>query len=635
MNGKNRLIFKKNYSLVLFIIILFLSFVLINIGSGLFFGQRKADFTYGGKYSLSEASKQIVKEIKTPTYIRVYLSSDISSDYPSLYQYSQFVLRWLENYQNLNPEQIRIEIKNPKPYSKTAEEAAKLGLKSLLSPDGQTELYFGAAFGNDNGDSLIIPQFTPGRISYLETDISRTLAKLNMPLRSKIGIISDNLPIMNRVYGNPDSAEWSFLTLLKNSYDVVSVSSQTAQIPFDIETLIVINPKKLHPLFLYALDQYVLRGGRIILFIDPFSEVEADIYGTASVSSPNVNKLLKNWGLHFPENKVIGDNSAAMQIIDKARLRNYPLWLNLSPKNINQQNLITRGLNRIILKSPGTVEIAPDFDTAKAEALLTTSANGGSVSAEAAGYLDKTSIIQQYSNDRKIYTPAVLVEGKFDSAFTDNILAGTGFEENMLPFLPSSTDEGKILVVADTDVLNDENWVNEDLSGGEGEYDLVPFAQNGDFVLRTIDYFTGNTQALSITAKNILQNQKSIAAEIQNQSAAPFAAEYEQAKRSLTEKEKFAGYWADAVRNNSIEVSMPLIQKMEQNRQEIKELQEKLKYIEYQIRTAAAKKTDTVIWLNMAAIPFALLLIIWVITLVTAVRRRRKVQEIINEYKIS
>lgn len=120
-----------------------LSFLSTSAG-GLLLGRQKLDLTGDGRYTLSEASRRIVSEINSPLYIRFYLSSAVSREYPALYQYSQAVLRRLETYRDQNPEMIRIEIKDPEPYGKIAEEAQKQGLKSFLSADGRSELYFGS-----------------------------------------------------------------------------------------------------------------------------------------------------------------------------------------------------------------------------------------------------------------------------------------------------------------------------------------------------------------------------------------------------------------------------------------------------------------------------------------------------------
>lgn len=107
-NVSRRITLKKNYILALFAGLLFLSFVFVNIGSGLLLGRQKLDLTGDGRYTLSEASRRIVSEINSPLYIRFYLSSAVSREYPALYQYSQAVLRRLETYRDQNPDMILI-----------------------------------------------------------------------------------------------------------------------------------------------------------------------------------------------------------------------------------------------------------------------------------------------------------------------------------------------------------------------------------------------------------------------------------------------------------------------------------------------------------------------------------------------
>ena len=170
-------------------------------------------------------------------------------------------------------------------------------------------------------------------------DLSVTFENLNNPLRPKIGITSDSLPVSEKHYGGRRH-EWAFLRLLRSEYDVVSISPQTAEIPYDVETLILINPHRLSPLFAYALDQYLLRGGRIILFADVYSETEAEIYGTASENSGQINRLLKNWGVSVNFAKVIGDRSLGENLVSGSesgeKLSNLPTWLNLNGSAINE-----------------------------------------------------------------------------------------------------------------------------------------------------------------------------------------------------------------------------------------------------------------------------------------------------------
>lgn len=222
-----------------------------------------------------------------------------------------------------------------------------------------------------------------------------------------------------------------------------------------------------------------------------------------------------------------------------------------------------------------------------------------------------------------------------DSISLRNPLDGTGFEKEMLPFLPTSIKDGKLLVIADSDMLADSLWVNGQAGGNEGVYDLVPYAQNGEFILRAVDYMTGAETNAALGSKSLNPERKSISAEIYQQKLQPYLAEYEQNKRLLGEKEKFAEIWNEAVQNDDAGVNMAVIRKQEQNRKEIRELQKKLKQTEYLVRKETTAWINTIIWLNMALIPGCFLFIVWLFRFFAVRRQRRMVREVINEYKIS
>lgn len=638
MENNRRIKLKKNYQLLIFVIMLFLSFVFINIGSGLLFSRHKADFTDSGKYTLSAASRTILKEIKNPVYIKIYLSQSLNKEYPSIAQYSQFVLRFLENYQNISPETIEIEIKNPEPFSKVEKEAKALGIEPFLSSNGQTNLYFGAVFTNDNGDSYTIPRFINQRRGYLENDISRILAKINEPVSRKVGIVSDNLPILKRNYADTSPVNWAFVEMLKSDYNLVPVSSQTVQIPIDMDALILVNPKNLSPLFIYALDQYIMSGGKILLLTDPFSEVAVDLNGSDYAGISNINKLLNNLGVSFDNNIVVGDISLSEKTIisnkDDSQLRDYPLWISADKSHINQNNIITKGLNRINFKSAGALSIA-DKHEAKITPLITTSDKGGSIDAELVRFSDKYTIAEQYKNDNRIYNLALLIEGRFDSIFTDNILGGTDFASQMLPFIAHSIEPAEIIVIADSDILDESSWTSDESAEDNGAYNVIPTTDNGDIIVRSIDYLVGNKQLLGINNRNVLENNKTVSEEIYQNSYNIHAEEYEQNSRELTEKEQTVEYMEEAVSDRALGVSMPLLQKIEQDKQEIKKLQDNIKYLDYIIRQESEKQINTIIIMNILVIPFSIIILIWLINIFYARRQKKKVMELVDEYKIS
>ena len=624
----------KNYGLLLFILFLFTSFICLNISSGLVFSRWKADLTSDSRYSLSKNSKKIISEINSPLYIRVYLSSAISKDYPALYQYSQTVLRRLEGYKNLNPENIMLEVRDPEPYSPTAEEAKRLGLKSFLSADGQSELYFGAVLGNDNGDTRNIEQFSPARANYLESDISRAINALNNPLSPKIGIVTGSLPISEHNYGEQAQTEWAFLRLLRNEYNIVKLSALTPEIPYDLEALIIVAPQKMSSLLTYAIDQYLLRGGRVLLLVDPYSEENKQALGL----SDSLNKLLKNWGIAVDFSKVVGNMKLGEKFIDENQTGQIfytnPLWLNLTQTNIDSSKPFGQGISLLSLRSAGNISITKQ-DNISTTALLSLNKNSGNIATKDLRLQDAETLSQKLQPDEQAQTLAVLLEGRADSSFLGNPLRGTGFEEDMLPFLPTSLKEGKLLIIADTDLLADSAWVNEQISGNGNTYDITAFAQNGEFILRAMDYLTDMPTLAAIGSKQLSGNAKSILQKIYLQKLEPYQTKYEQNKKQLIEKQMLNKSWNEIIQNNETIVNMSILKKLEQNRQEINNLQDELKRTEYLVRKATAHTTDIITWINVFAIPVLLLLILWVFNLLRTRRNQNKVREIINEYKIS
>lgn len=638
MKKIHRITLKKNYQLLIFIIILFMSFVFINIGSGLLFGRYKADLTDSRKYTLSQSSKQIVKEIKSPVYIKVYLSQNLNKEYPKTAQYSQFVLRFMEKYQNLAPEMIEIEVKNPEPFSQTEKEAKQEGIEPFLNSNGQTNLYFGAVFSNENGDSYVIPRFLNERQNYLETDISRILAKINEPVTKQIGIVSDSLPMLRQTYADSSIVNWAFLEQLKNDYKLIPVSSKTVQIPLDIDALILINPGNIPALFMYALDQYIMGGGKILILSDPYSEVSEDLNGVGISVSANINKLLNNMGVTLNQDIVVGDLSLSEKTIISNKgdnqLRSFPLWMNIAAPYINQKHPVTQGLSRINFKSAGAIEIAPKHE-AQITPLITTSPQAGSVSTDLLLNFDKFTIAEQYKETDISYNLGVLIEGKFDSLFTDNILRGTDFEEQMLPFIAHSIEPAEIIIISDSDILDETNWTADESAEDAGAYRVIPTANNGDLILRSIDYLTGNKQLLGINNKNVLDNDKTVSEEIYASAYNKFAEEYEQNKRSVNELSTNTQYLEEAVAEKTLGISMPLLQKIEQNKQEINKRTDNLKYMDYLIRQENEKQINTVIWLNILILPFSVIFVIWLINMYINAQKKKKVREIADEYKIS
>lgn len=479
----------KIISLFLFTVLLLGSFVLLAFVNSFLWQDKYVDFTSDKHLSLSQPTQKLLSELKSPIIVRIYISPSIADDYPRTEQYFQHILHVLQQYKQASSGKLSYEISYIEPYSNEEQNAQKLGLKSFLSADSKSDAYFGALVMTDIGDSYVIPNFVELRRRYLETDLNRIIINLDkkIPLK-KIGIIAPDLDFGNSRQGliRPGQS-WNIINQLSNDYLLVAISEKAVQISADIDTLLYISPtQNLSQLSLYALDQFVLRGGKLILVVDSFNENT-----NQSLADDNINLLLQNWGIGFSSKNIIGDRKTAEEGIFNGKATTYYPWLNITEEYINQQNPITQGLDGLIFRSPTALNIK-GREGVTITPLITTSKEAGEVSTTLAARPDKTALFREYRQLNEQYNLALLLEGKFSSIFDDNLMKNTPYSKKMLTFLPKSLHPSKIIVLSDIDFLYNDNWSDKEFAADNPVFGLVPWADNGDFILRSVDYLSGN-----------------------------------------------------------------------------------------------------------------------------------------------
>ncbi len=491
----------KSIRLFLFTLLLLASFFVFNFGSSLLWQNKYYDFTSDKRLTLSPATQKMLAEIKDPLFFRLYISPSLPEQMPRLAQYSEYVVQLLEQYRTASKGMINFDIRRPQPFSSIAKEARKLGLKSFSSPDGKSELWFGALAFTDRGRSRTIPAFADLRRHYLESDLNRIILSLEKnPARPKIGIISPDLPLGNPRQKTIKSGEsWNIINQLEKDYRLEAISGQAVQIGADINTLIYVNPSSnISKLNLYALDQFVLRGGNLIMFVDALDENTGK-----QNADENLNYLLNNWGVSFSAKEVIGDKNNSEEAIINKQSRQYYPWLNIPAKEINQDNAITSDLDNLIFRSPAAIYVS-EKDGIKAVPLATTSAAGGSVLTKIAALPDKNAVFRHYKDTGERYNLIVELSGKFSSVFTDNIMNGTPYSAKMLTYLPESLKPGHVVIIGDTDFLYDANWSDSSYTEGNPVFGIVPWAGNGDFLRNAVDYLSGNNLYLGFPHGRLL-----------------------------------------------------------------------------------------------------------------------------------
>ncbi|MBQ8631038.1 MAG: GldG family protein [Alphaproteobacteria bacterium] len=620
----------------LFALLLLASFILINTTSGALFSGSRADLTSDRLNTLSPRSEEIIAGVNKPIYVKLYLSSQISRQNPVLAQYAQNVIRLLGRYQDKSGHLIKLEILDPEPYSNVESEAKAAGLVPLA--DIKTEkLYFGAVFSDDKGRSYSIPQFSPQRLNYLENDLSRAVSNILMPKRKIIGIASD-LPLVNSGFMNAEKKQnWTFVNLLAKDYAIAPISATTAEIP-NVDVLIVVATGKLPSLFIYALDQYILRGGRLLLIVDPASEVKKRLHPGIPDEKLNLNALLDNLGIHYISEQVLGDREQAVEAFfaatenTDARNHIYYPWIKIKAPHLNPQSPLTAGLNSIFLKSPGAFALK-DEDGHTAESLLVTSENTMLTAADLVKFAPKADVLRYMDVKKQAYSAAALSQGSYHTIFAKNPLENSAYAKQILPFLTTSVAPAQIIAVSDSDILDVRNWTESENAGdyAENDYNLTPVNNNFDFIQRAVDFLSGNPGAMNVAAKKYGGSRQTLADIFYQSGLKTREKAYKEINGRLEENQRKLDTINIMLESNSAFGTAQTLGEIDALKNKIRQEKNELRRIEYQIKSEVTHREHMVALINTVIVPLLLLLLIAAVHLWLSHRNNTRARRLINE----
>ena len=470
-----------------FIFLVVFGFLLLGQGLSLLFREYFWDNTSQNKYTLSDTGRQIASSLPDKVDINLYYSPQISKEYPLSGVYFEYISNLLQQLCDSSDGKITLKIVYLDNDEASELEAVKNRLKPFISKDGKSNLYFGALLRNSAGEGISIPNFTEGRRYHAESDLTRALVRLTQqqPLTT-IGVIAPDLDFgpQTGASGYTDGGSWNIFRPLAAEYLLQLIPASAVQIGVDINTVIVVNPAQgLSEFNLYALDQFLLRGGNIILFADSFNK-----HLLQANSAANLNKFLQPKGITIVDNQVLGNINDANSSLDTS--------LSLPQANINHNHIMTQGINLLSLYAPAKLSLA---DNTSDKIVITSLA---AIPEAAVGISVSDYLRRPHSEQADKTTPSAndsliaLIEGEFASIFEDNILQDTQQRQQMFSFLPQSVQAGKILIIGDIDFLYNDQWSDSRSINDNPVYGIIPTADNGDFLLKSIDYFSGRNNLL-------------------------------------------------------------------------------------------------------------------------------------------
>jgi ABC-type uncharacterized transport system involved in gliding motility auxiliary subunit len=520
--------------------------VAVSLTNTLFRGVR-SDLTENGLYTLSDGTIRILESIPEPIDIYFFFSDKATADKTTadnlyLRTYAGRVRETLQEFAEYSGDNLRLTLVDPISFSEDEDRAAQFGLQGINLGSSPEAVYMGVAATNSVGDEEIIAFLDPRKETFLEYDLVKLIDTLANPERPVIGLISD-LPIMGRFDPATQrmTESWFIVSQIQQIFELRELTRPASKIDDDVAVLMVVHPKNLADDTLYAIDQYILRGGKALLFVDPYSEVDvpdADPSNPAAAMmasrASNLDRLLNPWGISVPENEVIGDDRFALSVSGPGGrpVRHLGL-IGVDQYGIDQDDVISASLTSVNFAYAGSIT-AEDDGASTISPLVHSSEQAGPVSTSALGFLrDPGQLRTGFAPTGVRYPVAVRIEGIVPSAFS------AVPEGRSADHLTESAESINVILIADTDMLTDRLWAQ--VQDFFGQRISTAFASNSDFVINALDNLTGSGDLISVRGRETFTRPFIKVQELQRLAEDRFRQTEQQLQQELQEAERKLG----------------------------------------------------------------------------------------------
>ena len=506
-----KIIYKKN-KLPLIVLLAIISFFSFNVLNKNFFKNLRFDLTESNIYTLSDGTKSILQSINEPLNFKLFYTKQIGDINPVYQNYYDRVKEILGQYVLLSNNKIKLKIFNPKPFSNEEDKAVEYGLQGVEIMAGVYG-YFGLIATNSTDDEEKIIFFQPDRTPFLEYDLSKIVTNLANPNRRIVGLYTD-LPMFgtfNPLAKTQDAAAappWAVYNQMKEFFEVKRIHEKTNSLPEGLELLMLVHPKKIPERLLYMIDQFVLKGGKLLVFIDPNSETESFSPNTnqtkESDNNSNLKELLDKWGVELVENKVVGDLLSARRVqigaSDQPSVTDYIAWLDIKKDHMDDTHQATSKVQRLTFATSGFLKNNEKNNNISFRRLVWSTTQSMQIDVADVKFTpNPTNLLRNFVPSNEELTLAAEIKGNFSSNFPDgppDTNIKNDFDKNK--HINESIKPTTLVILADTDMLYDEYWLKYQQSG-----EVVPIANNADFTVNLLEYLNGTEDLIGLRGKGV------------------------------------------------------------------------------------------------------------------------------------
>ncbi|MWV17702.1 ABC transporter [Pseudomonas sp. L-22-4S-12] len=581
------------------------AFLAFNLFAGLTLNNARLDLTEQKLYTISAGTEQILGELEEPIDLYFFYSDKSARDLAVLRNYATRVQELLEAYERAAKGKITLHVVDPEPFSEDEDKAASFGLQAVPANQDGAQIYFGLAGTNSQDGKQIIPFFPLDQEELLEYQVSQLVQTLAAPQRPVVGVLS-GLQINGGfdMASRQPTAPWMVMEEVRQLFQIESLKIGVDQIPEKVSVLLLVHPKQLPEQTLYAIDQFVLRGGKLMVFVDPYSEADTGmpmLPGDGAEKSSDLEPLFKAWGLRLQPGKVLGDGSYAMAVGmgQGQRPVRHAGWLGLQARALNQDDVSTAGLESINVATSGILE---PLEGAKTQflPLLQSSEYAMPFDAERFAMLNNPEeLLRDLQPTGERYAIAARISGPVQSAYPNGI---EGRKDGL-----KAADNINVIAVADTDLLTDRMWVQ--VQDFFGQRVPQPFADNAGFAINALDNLSGSDALISVRSRGRFSRPFEVVEALQREAEAQFRVKEEDLQKRLGETEqKLAALQQNQDPSKAMELTPEQQATVQQFLAEKVRIRKELREVRFQLNSKIEELGGVLKFVNIALVPLLLTL---------------------------
>ncbi len=581
----------------------------------------RVDMTQERAYTLSAGTKAVLKKLDTPIKVRFYCTQSETATPESVYlkSYARKVEDLLQEYKQIAGKNLLIEKYDPQPDS-DAEDSARLDGLEPQQLNLYDRYYLGLAVSLAD-ERVAIPFLAPNREKLLEYDLTRAIARVFTPEKPTVGVMSA-LPVfgepsnpMMMQMGQQGAPPWTLIEQLKQDFTVKRVEMTADKIDDDVKVLLVIHPKEISDKAQYAIDQFVLRGGKLIAFLDPQSATASRqqnpmMGGRGDSASSSLDKLLKAWGVQFDTSKVVADLNFKMQLRNRTgQPMDAPAWLGLTAEGINHDDIATSQIDNIWLPMCGAFIGTPSAGL-KETVLLNSTKEAQLVDGFMAN-MDGGSLREGIKPAGVNYKLAIRLDGKFKTAFPDGAPKDAS-DTNSVAKASDSLKESKV----DTSVVlfGDSDFIADEFSLRKMD---SPFGQmvsqlnaNLNLAQNVVEQMAGDSNLIGVRSRAALARPFTLVKKMEAEAESRGQAKVLELQKSLEETQQRLSELQQQRQDKDQRFILSAEQKAELDnfRKKQAEVSKELKQAQKDLRKEVVSLETRVKWLNILAMPFGVTL---------------------------